>query len=634
MAEQRYQKLEPLTYASDKVLKVGTIVRAPYGKKVVAGFVHAKSSQPTFKTKEIEEDLPVIIPLALRNLHTWMLEFYPAGSGSVTQLFVPSDIKLVAKKSENIKRHSEVPPALTTQQKEVIEQIESSEKSNFLLHGETGSGKTRLYIERSRSYLDKGKSVIILTPEISLIPQLVEAFTTMTNYPVLEFHSGLTKTKRNKNWLDASLTTEPTVVIGTRSAIFVPLSDVGLIAVDEMHEPAYKQDAAPRYHGLRAAAKRAQLQQTEIIYGSATPPVTEYFMAQHSKVPVLRLTSTAKKSVKPGKHIIDIKDKSLFSRNRYLSDSLLDAITENLQKKEQSLLFLNRRGTARQVLCQNCGWQALCPKCDLPLTFHADTHQVRCHTCGYHTQPPFACPSCQSSEILYRSLGTKALADDLQRLFPEAKIGRFDTDNNVNETLTRNFADIHSGKVDILIGTQMLGKGLDLPHLTLVGIVNADTALHMPDFSSAERGYQLLHQAIGRVGRGHKAGRIIIQTFQPSDPLVQAAANQTWQALYEHEIAERRQYLFPPFCHLLKITVSRRTSLSAENFIQGLAKEVRRFAKRAEIEEPSPSFHERSHGKYNWQLVIKARDRRELTAIVSSLPSGDYIYDLDPIHLL
>lgn len=635
VAEQRYQKSEPLTYASDEPLSRGTIVRVPYGKRVVGGFVYATVPQPSFKTKQIESAVSVTkITKALIELHGWMLDFYPAGSGSITQLFVPSDIKPSKLKDAPTDITSSPLPPLTAEQDKALKHIRSSDKRNFLLHGETGSGKTRIYIERALFYLRDKKSVIILTPEISLVPQLVQVFSAVTNHQIVEIHSGLTKTQKNKNWLKILQATTPMIVIGTRSAIFAPLSSPGLIAIDEMHEPAYKQDSAPHYSALRVAAKRAQLEEAEIIYGSATPPITEYFMAEHGNVPILRLKDTAKHSARPIQHVIDIKDTAQFSRHRHLSNQLLDAVENNIKNREQSLLFLNRRGTARQILCQTCGWQALCPKCDLPLTLHADTHQVRCHTCGYHDKPPFICLSCQGSEIIYRSLGTKALTDDLQKLFPEARIRRFDTDNTAAETLGRNFDEVHSGKVDILIGTQMLGKGLDLPKLSLVGIVNADTALHMPDYSSLERGYQLLHQALGRVGRGHRAGKIIVQTFQPNDPLIRAAIEQNWAALYEHELAERKQYLFPPFCYLLKFTVSRRTSQSAETYIKKLLTEVRNVAQKVEIEDPSPSFHERSYGKYNWQFVVKARDRRQLTDIIRAISAGDYSYDLDPMNLL
>lgn len=635
VAEQRYQKQEPLTYASDALLSRGTVVRVPYGKRTVGGFVSAQVSKPSFKTKLIEEIVSdVVIPEMIFELHSWILDFYPAGSGSITQLFIPSDVKPA--KLKDIQRPSNriEPPKLTDEQKEVLQHIQTSPKKHFLLHGETGSGKTRVYVERVLSAIQNKKSAIVLTPEISLVPQLVQVFSALTDRPIVEFHSGLTKAQKNKNWLTLLQSTTPVIVIGTRSAVFAPLPNLGIIVIDEMHEPAYKQDSAPHYSALRVAAKRAQLEQAEIIYGSATPPVTEYFMASQGNVPIVRLTETAMRSVKPAQQVIDIKDASQFTRHRYLSNQLLDAVEKNIKNHEQSLLFLNRRGTARQILCQTCGWQALCPKCDLPLTLHADTHEVRCHTCGYHSKPPFACLSCQGSDIVYRSLGTKALADYLQRLFPESRIRRFDTDNTASETLGRNFDEVHSGNVDILIGTQMLGKGLDLPNLSLVGIVNADTALHMPDYSSLERGYQLLHQALGRVGRGHRAGKVIIQTFQPDDRLIIAAMHQNWSVLYEYEISERKQYLFPPFCYLLKITVSRRTSHSAEVYIQNLANEVRRSATKVQIEAPSPSFHERSHGKYNWQFVIKARDRTQLTNIIRNLPSGDYSYDLDPLNLL
>lgn len=635
VAEPRYQKPEPLTYSSELDLPIGSVVDVPYGKKIVSGFVHSRVEKPGFKTKPIELQITQHqIPAKLIDLHGWMLDHYPYGSGSVTQLFIPSSLsKTKLKPAETIEPKVSLPP-LTKQQAEAYRAIDSSKKNSFLLHGETGSGKTRLYLERARKHLAAGSSVIILTPEISLVPQLLETFRTSVGVQTVEIHSGMTKSNRNRSWMTALASKEPVVVVGTRSAIFAPLRNIGLIVVDEMHEPAYKQDSAPRYHALRAAAKRAQLSDSEIIYGSATPGITEYFLAEQTGAEILRLTETAKASEKPECLIIDIKDKKQFSRHSYLSDQLIESIDSRLRSKEQSMLFLNRRGTARQILCQKCGWQALCPKCDLPLTLHADTHQVRCHTCGYHNSPPYECPVCKSSDIVYRSLGTKALADDLQKLFPEARIKRFDTDNLAADSLARQYKSVHAGEVDILVGTQMLGKGLDLPKLSLVGIVNADTALHMPDFSSAERGYQLLHQAIGRVGRGHRRGKVIIQTFQTNDVLIQAAARQDWHSLYEHELQERETFMFPPYCYLLKIVVSRKSSRSAENFIGKLAAAIKELKLPVEIQEPAPSFYERSHGSYNWQLVIKARNRKTLAEAVLNLPAGDYTYDLDPINLL
>jgi len=635
VAEQRYQKQEPLTYSWQEKLLPGTIVRVPYGNRVIGGFVHRVVPKPSFKTKPIEIVVASTpLPLEVRQLHTWMLDYYPGGGGATTQLFIPSTIKPRELKKLPPALDSTSLPPLTDEQKRIIEEITKSRRTSFLLHGETGSGKTRVYAERAKQAIKHGKSAIILTPEISLVPQLVAVFGAALGVSIIEFHSGLTSATRLKNWLQILNAKEPLVVIGTRSALFVPLNSVGFIAVDEMHEPAYKQESAPRYYALRAAAKRAQLQSAEIIYGSATPPITEYFLATETGVPILRLTKTAKSAEKPRGIIVDMKDTSAFTRHRQLSNLLLSEIESRLKSNEQSLIFLNRRGTARQIVCQSCGWQALCPKCDLPLTLHADTHELRCHTCGYHSPPPYSCPNCQSGDIVYRSPGTKAIVEDLNKLFPEARIQRFDTDNTAGETLTHHFAAIHSGEIDILVGTQMLGKGLDLPRLSLVGIVNADTALHMPDFSSAERGYQLLHQAIGRVGRGHTSGHVVIQTFQPDDTLLGAAISHDWPTLYEHELAERKRFMFPPFCYLLKISVSRRSNTSAESFISKLATSIRAQKRKVEVEDPSPAFHERSHGNHNWQLIVKARDRRELTRLVQALPPGDYTYDLDPINLL
>lgn len=637
VAEAAYQKNTPLTYASDARLPAGTMVRAPYGKKTVQGFVARRASKPDFAVKPLTEIFDTDpLPLALQKLHTWLLDYYPAGSGAVTRLFL-QPIKKRAQPEQQPAKPQVIDrlPALTRQQNDVLEQLRSSDKKTFLLHGETGSGKTRIYLEAALAAYQDRKSVIILTPEISLTPQLIKTFQDVFGDQVIVLHSGLTDARRAKNWLAALRAEQPVIVIGTRSALFAPVKDVGLIVIDEMHEPAYKQESAPRYYALRAAAKLASLHGARIIYGSATPPITEYYYATQKNIPVLRLTKTAKQAPAVTRRIIDLRDKSVFSAHPYISDASLDAIKKRLHSRQQSLLFLNRRGTARQILCQECGWQAVCPKCDLPMTLHADSHIIRCHVCGHTEKPPYSCPECRASDIVYRSLGTKALVSSLEKLFPEAAIRRFDTDNPAADTLVRQYDAIKAGGVDILVGTQMLGKGLDLPKLSLVVMINADTSLHMPDFSSVERSYQLLHQAIGRVGRGHLPnGEVIVQSYRPKDPLLKAALSQNWQALYENEIKERQQFLFPPFCFILKIQASRRTSASAEAFMEKLYHQATAQKLPLEIQQPTPGFYERSHGKYNWQMIIKARQRTHLTRLIASLPAGDYTYDLDPMNLL
>ena len=637
VAETGYQKSEPLTYYFEDDLEPGTIVRVPYGAKTVSGFVSREAAKPEFKTKPITEIVSATaLPKQVLELHEWIMSYYPAGGGAATQAFIPSGLNIKPRKHiKPSERTAAVTlPELTSQQRKVLNTIKSSGRKTYLLHGETGSGKTRIYLERTAAALADGRSALILAPEISLVPQIADVFENSFSGRVVIIHSGLTRAERAKNWLRILHADEPLVVIGTRSALFVPLKSLGFIAVDEMHEPAYKQESAPRYYGLRVAARLSQLHGAEIIYGSATPPIVEYYLASQTGTPILRMTTTALPGSPVKRSIIDLRDKKLFGRHRYLSDQLLEAVEKRLASQQQSLIFLNRRGSFRAILCQACGWQAMCPNCDLPLTYHADKHRMICHTCGFHASPPYACPQCGSDDISYRSLGTKALVDVLQLFFPEALIKRFDTDNLADEQLSRHFDAVRAGKVDILVGTQMLGKGLDLPKLSLVGIVNADTSLSTPDFSAGERSYQLLHQAIGRVGRGHVGGEVIAQSFQPDNPMLSAALNQEWSELYQRELAERRQFNFPPFCFLLKITVSRKTEASAEAYALKLFGNLKNLGLKLQINNPSPAFYERSHGRFNWQVIVRARDRRLLVNAVQRLPKGDYVCDLDPLNLL
>ncbi|MDQ3065474.1 MAG: primosomal protein N' [bacterium] len=635
VAEAGYTKPAALTYSSKLSLPAGSVVLVPFGRKNITGFIKSKTDKPEFATKHVIQLLvDEILPPNILKFHSWISDYYPAGSGAIAQLFLPSglDIKhrhITERPSEKLSL-----PSLTNQQKLVMETITLSDKKSFILHGATGSGKTRIYIEQAKKIIEIGDSVMILTPEISLVPQIAQSFIEQFGSKVVVMHSGLTKATRNRNWLKILHSTKPLVIIGTRSALFSPIKKLGLIVVDEMHEPAYKQEQSPRYYGLRAAGALANIHGAISLYGSATPTITEYFIAKQTGLTILEMNKTAKLPQKVTRTILDIKDKNLFNRHPVISDPMLSAIEQNLINKRQSLIFLNRRGTARLILCQSCGWNALCPRCDLPLTYHGDNHTMRCHTCGYRGNPPYSCPDCGSDNIIYRSIGTKALVESLQKLLPEAIIKRFDTDNFAAEKLDKHFEAIQKGEVDIIVGTQMIGKGLDLPKLNLVGIINADAGLHMPDFSAAERSYQLLHQAIGRVGRGHAIGEVIVQTYNPKNPMLIAAVTQNWHQLYTQELEERKRFGFPPFRYLLKIDVNRKTARTAEQFTLKLHKHIHEMKLAIEISDPAPAFYEKTHGTFHWQLVIKSNQRTRLTELISKLPTGDYTYDLDPINLL
>jgi len=383
------------------------------------------------------------------------------------------------------------------------------------------------------------------------------------------------------------------------------------------------------------AAQLAHLHKARFIMGSATPNITDYYIAKARGVPILRMQTMAvtTQSTKPMLQIIPTRARSHFSRNPYLSDELLEAIEKSLQTGSQALIFLNRRGTARLVACQICGWQARCPHCDLPLTYHGDSHNMRCHTCGYKDVAATHCPVCGSTEIVYKSVGTKSIVETLQQLFPKARIQRFDTDNKKTERFEQHYDEVISGSIDILVGTQLITKGLDLPKLGLVGVVTADTNLSFPDYTAEERTYQLLTQIIGRIGRGHIAGQAIIQTYYPDSPILKAAVSRDWETFYKNQLMEREKFLFPPFCYLLQLTCTRKSVASCIKASQQLVTKLHQIGLPVRIIGPTPSFYEKSTKGYTWQLVVKAKNRQHLVSLIKELPAG-WSYNLDPSNLL
>ena len=633
----KYHSDAPLTYQSEQQLNIGQIVDVPLQRAKVLAVITRQVAKPSFATKPIERiyDLPPV-PEHLLSLADWLHAYYPAPLGLVSQQVLPADAndkKLPTLLKAGAPDLKTLPP-LNDEQQAAVDQIASP--GTYLLHGKTGSGKTRVYIELAYRRLANGRSCIILTPEISLTSQLAERFRSVFGERVMVLHSQLTPKERRETWQQILLTKEPLVVIGPRSALFSPLKNIGLIVLDESHEPAYKQEQAPHYQAGRVAAKLANLHSSMLVLGSATPSVSDYYLAEQKDRPIVELTelATASEHAETEVQVVDLKDRSLLSRNPYLSQSLLEAIESALLRKEQVLLYLNRRGTARIILCENCGWQALCPHCDLPLTYHGDVHELRCHVCNHHEPVPAACPACKHPSILFRAVGTKAIAEEVGRLFPGARVQRFDTDNTKAERFENHFQAVHAGEVDILVGTQLLAKGLDLPRLSTLGIIAADTSLAMPDFSANERTYQLLSQVLGRVGRGHIAGHAIIQTYQPEHPAIQAAISGEWEDFYKSELESRKLFNFPPFVYLLKLTVRRASYKSAEKAAEDFAAALHKANLKVEIDGPAPAFHEKFQNKYQWQLVLKAKDRSQLLEVIKLLPSSGWSYDIDPIDLL
>jgi primosomal protein N' (replication factor Y) len=634
----RYHGQEPLTYGSEQKLASGSVVQVELQRELVLGFVSSTTTQPRFKVKPITRtlDLPPL-PQHLLRLATWLKDYYPAPLGIVSQQLLPahfSDKQLNKTETKNLPAPDlSGLPALTAEQLKAFEAMR--DRDTYLLHGITGSGKTRLYIALAAKAIAEGKSAIVLTPEISLTSQLAANFRAVFGDRVVVMHSQQTPAERQTAWLDCLRTKEPAIVIGPRSALFSPLANPGLIILDEAHEGAYKQEQAPHYQSGRAAAYLARIARCTLVLGSATPSVADYYLAEQKQKPIIKLSQLARTTDIPPPDIImvDRKDHNLFERSPLISSTLIKAVEAALKRGEQSLLYLNRRGTARLVMCTNCGWQADCPHCDVPLTYHGDQHRMRCHSCNYQAPAPTSCPDCGHAEVVFKTAGTKAIAAEVERLLPNVRIARFDTDNLKAERFEQHYEAVKSGEIDILVGTQLLAKGLDLPKLSTLGVLLADTSLYMPDFSAQERTFQLISQVLGRIGRGHVAGKAVIQTYHPDHAVLQDAINNNYQSFYERELEERRMFMFPPFCYLLKLTVRRASIKSAQSAAEDLKDELTTSGYKIRVEGPAPSFYERFQSKYQWQLVIKSKDRGELLKVIAALPAG-WSYDIDPLDLL
>ncbi len=641
LGAQRYRGEEPLTYHAPSALHPGQLVEAPLQSAKSLGIILRQVTRPTFKTIAITQTFALpALPKQSLQLLAWMRAYYPGPISSHAGLFLPPSLSArtlaTAPQKAAVDAHKppQSLPPLTTEQTAALDAIAAP--GTYLLHGETGSGKTRVYAELADRALASGTSAIILTPEIGLTPQLADTFRERFGAAsVIVLHSQLSEKTRRDYWLQILASKQPLVIIGPRSSLFVPLQRIGLIVVDESHEFTYKQEQAPHYQTTHVAAKLGSLHAAPVVLGSATPSVVDYYALKARGRMVIRMSEQARGADTPAAPvtIVDMRQKDEQSRDAYLSNSLITAMQETLANKSQTLLFINRRGSARIMLCNACGWQATCPNCDLPLTYHHDVHELRCHICNFKQSSPTSCPKCSNTDIVLKSIGTKLIAEHIEKLFPGSRVARFDTDNLTGERLTERFSEVQSGDIDILVGTQLLTKGLDLPRLALVGVINADASLYIPDYTASERSYQLLHQVIGRVGRGHTVGRAILQSYTPENPTLLAAARHSWHDFYERELAERQAFHFPPFVHLLKLSCKRTKSETAEKAADAFISLLRSHNLQITIDGPAPAFHEKFGGKYHWQVIIKATRRSELIKVISLLPR-DWKYDIDPVNLL
>src|SRR5438094_497413 len=454
--------------------------------------------------------------------------------------------------------------------------ISSPEKAKpILLHGVTGSGKTEIYLQAIRETLKRNRTAIVLVPEISLTPQTVERFKSRfseSQDDVAVLHSHLSEGERHDEWHKVH-SGRARIVIGARSAVFAPLKNLGLIVVDEEHESTYKQEEAPRYHARDVAVMRAKIEKCVVVLGSATPSLESYHNATKSKYALLNLTQRVDECQMPLMRIVDLRQERRKQKAAaILSEKLRTAIASRLEKHEQTILFLNRRGFSTSLLCSNCGEARNCPNCSVALTFHrhpAVAGRLSCHLCGHTAAVPKKCPACGQDALIYYGFGTEKVESTVAQIFPKAVVRRMDADSMTRkEAYRETLRDLRTGKIDILVGTQMIAKGLHFPNVTLVGIINADLALHLPDFRAGERTFQLLTQVAGRAGRGETPGEVLVQTYTPFSPSIQFARHHDFAGYFQQELEFRERCDFPPFKHAILITVRSahegRAKLSAE----------------------------------------------------------------------
>lgn len=629
-----------LTYHSTENLPAGTIVMVPVGKKTVAGVVISWADKPAFTTKPIDSIVePTPLPTPLLKLADWLAQYYDSHPVGVWQSILPRGIN--KKRRENNKtlthpKRNRTNIVLNKPQQDATETIWKELSGTSLLHGVTGSGKTEIYIELARRTINDGRSAIILVPEIALTSQIIAEF--LPHFPeLIVTHSTMTEAERHTAWKKILHADKPQLIIGPRSALFSPVADLGLVVIDESHEPSFKQEQAPKYSALRAAARLTEYASARLVLGSATPSVTDYHLAQTAKRPIIRITQKARENtIEPTVHVVDMTKKHNFGRHRFLSDVIIKQITETLAGKHQVLMFHNRRGTAPITLCDNCGWSAACPRCYVPLTLHTDTFQLRCHLCDHSERVPTSCSECHEANIIHKGIGTKLLHDELAKLFPQAKIARFDGDTAGDATLEKQYQALYDGDIDIIIGTQVVAKGLDLPHLRMVGVVQADSGLALPDYQSPERVFQLLYQVCGRVGRNEHPTHVVVQSYQPTHPAVAFGIQKDYAGFYEYAIEERQRANFPPFRHLLKLTCSYKTEEGAIRASRQLIGKIRALRlEHIETLGPAPAFYERVRDKYRWQIIVKSPKRETLITLIDALPPGpQWTHDLDPGSLL
>ena len=607
-------------------VKVGSIVEVPFGSRTLLGVVQkterGTGSDKKFKLKEIKSVNPLFsLPNQYLIISKWISEYYFASLGESAALFLPPKILHPRKKSENLIPKSETNSKLKKLNNDQNKIFESLKKKLIspnptsprlrgaptpaLIHGVTGSGKTEIYIKLAKEVIKNKKQVVVLVPEIILTPQTILKFTEVFGDQICLMHSKLNTSEKFHCYRDFFSGNKP-IIIGPRSALLVPSENIGLIIVDEEQEESYKQEQNPRYNAVDLAEKIAKSEKALLLLGTATPRVEIYYKAKEGIYDLYSLKSRYNKLLLPPAQIVNLKDEIKKDNRFVVSERLQEELAMILKNKKQALLFLNRRGSSTFVSCRECGFVVNCPKCQIPLIHHniKAGFDMRCHHCDFRSMSPTTCPECQSIKIKFFGAGVEKVENQLQTLFPKARIARVDADTiRSKKDYDKLFQKIKQKKIDFILGTQMLAKGHDFPEIDLVGIISADTGLHMPQFRASEKTFRILTQVSGRSGRTHNVGKTIIQTYWPNSRAIKAAAQHDFETFYNEEIAVRKKSNYPPFSNIVRVVSEDRDIKKAKSNIVALEKEL--MSSGFDFIGPGLAFFQRIRDKWRFHIIIK-----------------------------
>ncbi|MDD3053983.1 MAG: primosomal protein N' [Endomicrobiaceae bacterium] len=629
-------------------------VKVPFGNRVLIGYalsiVEEHEIDEKIKLKNIIEilDSSSILTEEIVNMAQWLSETYLCSIGEAFATIVPVSLKIPKRltnpKTKKIKIENPDFQITKYQQKafeEITACIKTNKNENFLLHGVTSSGKTEVYLRSIQCAIDNNKSAIFLLPEISLTPQFINILNTRFGSVVALWHSGVTTIKKYKIFHSIQ-TGEIKIVVGARSAAFLPFTNLGLIIIDEEHENTYKQNNKPSYDAKEIALWRGKYNNAVTVFGSATPSLETYKKCLDNDLKLLELPERVDSKPLPIIEMISLKD--VKTKVSVFSKKMFNAIKKALARREQIIIFLNRRGFSPSIMCQKCDTVIHCPDCSIAMVYHKNPEHLKCHYCGKEIHFPTKCPKCNSKEFNIFGVGTQRIEEDLKKLFPHTKIFRLDGDTAKSKDIyAKVYEGIKNEEYSILLGTQMVAKGFDFPRVSLVCVVDADTSLYLPDFRSSERTFQLLTQVAGRCGRSKITGKVLVQTKYPDNYALLFAQEYNYKKFYEYEMKFRKDLRYPPFCNIAKLTIRNKDEKKALDFAQTISdfldNQISATKCNIDLLGPSQSYISKLNGTYRWQIILKGT-RKELKTLLEQVstiktPSETFInMELDPSDLL